>query len=176
MDFKKTIDKIDKQIDYIFHYYTITKINTDEQSKLIEKTFNLEKEIMELKIKLYLKKLDTKYKKNIDLLDDKINILKDYNLNILHLNKVKKLNLMTLINLVFLPLGIIVGYFGMNFKSMTYSNGIFSVKYGNTLVILLFIIFIILFTLIYFYIEKNNLHSNNTMYYNDGGIFKTMKM
>ena len=86
---------------------------------------------------------------------------------------VKKLNFMTLLNLIFLPLGIIVGYFGMNFKSMNHSNGIFSVKYGNTFVILLFIIFIIIFTLIYFYIENSHLNKNpNTMYYKDGVDFK----
>lgn len=57
------------------------------------------------------------------------------------------INLIATINMIFLPLAVIVGWFGMNFKSMgapSLNNGIFTVKYGQTFVFVLFIVFIII--------------------------------
>lgn len=163
MNFNKNFLEINRNLNNIFFNY-LEKVNVEDvhDRHLIQKTFDLEKEIIKLKINLYLHNKEQQYAKDLKILEDKMSVLKDYNLNILHLSKVNKLNLITLINLIFLPLGIIVGYFGMNFKSM--NDGIFSINNGNFFVILLFIIFIIIFTLIYLYVEKTstgNIIKNN---------------
>ena len=155
MNFDKTLSEINKKVNIIFfNYLENVNIENIHEKHLIQKTFDLEKEIIKLKINLYLHNKEDQYSKDLKIIQDKMNILKDYNLNILHLSKVNKLNLITLINLIFLPLGIIVGYFGMNFKSM--NDGIFLIKNSNFFVFILFVLFIIMFTLIYLYLEKRS--------------------
>ena len=64
----------------------------------------------------------------------------------------KSLHILTIVETIFLPLGVITGYFGMNFQSMGNNLGdkpfgIYSVKYGQLFVFLLFflsILFIVL--------------------------------
>ena len=57
----------------------------------------------------------------------------------------KSINIIAIINLIFLPLTVIVGWFGMNFQSMgapsLKNGGIFTVKYGQSFVFALFILF-----------------------------------
>ena len=58
------------------------------------------------------------------------------------INNHKNLNILSFINTLFLPLGIIVGFFGMNFKSMgspTNSRGIFTYDPLNIILICSFI-------------------------------------
>jgi len=58
------------------------------------------------------------------------------------INNHKNLNIISLINTLFLPLGIIVGFFGMNFKSMgspTNDHGIFTHDPLNIILICSFI-------------------------------------
>lgn len=58
------------------------------------------------------------------------------------------ISLIAIINLIFLPLTVIVGWFGMNFESMgapTLRNkGIFGIKYGQTFVFALFMLFTVI--------------------------------
>lgn len=64
------------------------------------------------------------------------------------------INLLSYINILFLPLGIIVGYFGMNFNSMgnpTLKKGIFKESNGLKLVIVLTIVSCIISYLVYNY-------------------------
>jgi len=64
------------------------------------------------------------------------------------LGQKKSLDILTLISLIFLPIGAIVGYFGMNFGSMGNptgsGSGILNIKYGQLFVYSLFFISILI--------------------------------
>lgn len=63
----------------------------------------------------------------------------------------KSINLLTIINMIFLPLGFLTGYFGMNFASMgnpDIKKGIFSIKHGQIFAWSLFAITGIIVTII----------------------------
>lgn len=63
----------------------------------------------------------------------------------------KNIDLLTIINMIFLPLGVITGYFGMNFASMgnpDVQKGILSVKSGQGLVWGLFVLCGIIITIV----------------------------
>lgn len=88
---------------------------------------------------------DEKIKYMIDFLNyqsDKLNTHKQY--------------LISLFTTIFLPLGVITGYFGMNFKSMgnlgIHHKGILSLKNSQIYILVSSIIFIILTVLFYKYI------------------------
>ena len=51
---------------------------------------------------------------------------------------------LTIISSIFLPLTVITGWYGMNFKSMEAKNGILSITYGQRYVLLLSILSIFL--------------------------------
>ena len=76
------------------------------------------------------------------------------------------IDLIAIINLVFLPLSVIVGWFGMNFQSMgaptLKNNGIFGIKYGQTFIFGLFIFFTVI--TLNFLIHNYDLHG--TFMYN----------
>lgn len=120
------------------------------ERKIINKNLN-ENDIEKLINELYA--LKKKYINNIrdtELLDNIHNYLK------YKLNKVesRKRHILTLTNLIFLPLGIIVGYFGMNFKSMGnkgIAKGILSIKHSHFFTFMLFLISIVLVIIMYYY-------------------------
>ena len=90
----------------------------------------------------------------------KNNNIENINFYIEYLNhQLNRLNntrnqLLTIITSVFLPLGFIVGFFGMNFKSMgtpTEGKGILNLKNGE-IIIFIFSIFLMLLGILFFYI------------------------
>lgn len=98
-------------------------VNEKHTIKLLNEYHSLKKEILEKEITTD-DKIFNKVNKKIKLIDDYIsysNSLKQKN----------NLDFLTLINTVFLPIGIIVGYYGMNFSGMgnpTLKNGVLSMK------------------------------------------------
>jgi magnesium transporter len=69
--------------------------------------------------------------------------VQSYYEQIMHLKQTKTTNMFTLITFIFLPLTLIVGYFGMNFNGMgspTTKDGVFSWKYGQHFAITMMII------------------------------------
>ena len=82
--------------------------------------------------------------------------LRNYENNIFQIlqrNKKKAIDTLTIVNTIFLPLALITGYFGMNFKSMgapSNKTGIFTLKYGQGFVLSLFVS-LTLFVLFMFY-------------------------
>ena len=106
---------------------------------------DLDKEIKNLTTKhLYLnliinnEKLNNQSKdwtnldKKINIVNDNIKTLQNYEKNYLLKNQQKNINLLSMVNLIFLPLSFIVGYYGMNFVSMSSKNGPFNFKYGQS--------------------------------------------
>lgn len=57
--------------------------------------------------------------------------------------------ILTLVATIFLPLSFIVGFFGMNFKSMT--NSIFKIRYGELFVLMISLLVTILVTCLLFF-------------------------
>jgi len=96
--------------------------------------------------------------------DHRINKLNDMHKNDIHYYGIKNLSLLTIINLIALPIGIIVGYFGMNFRNMGAptqgKNNILNIKYPHLLVlsccIISSIIFVYLFNRYYMVFDINH--------------------
>ena len=157
-DFKKVKDYIallNNQLPKINNYL----LNNEkyDHNVINDKLFKFRKILM--KTNLMLNNLQIKYKDN-DEMEKKINFYKtrtnffNKSLNIIDKynnaldikGQSKSLKLLTTINMIALPLAIITGYFGMNFKSMgnpTRNKGILSHKHGQKIVLGLFIISII---------------------------------
>ena len=83
---------------------------------------------------------------NIDFYIEYLN----HQLNVLNANRNQ---LLTIIATIFLPLGFIVGFFGMNFKSMgtpTEGKGILNLKHGEIIVFVFSILFIVVGILLFY--------------------------
>ena len=93
-----------------------------------------------------------KLNKNSDGNDKQLDKLNEIYRNDLHYNSFRNISLLTIINLVVLFIGIIVGYFGMNFKKM---NNLLSINNPQLFVLLLCILSSI--TLLYFIIKNINI-------------------
>lgn len=136
-----------------------TLINTSiTHSDMHNLTFNLKRKILTFNIKIQEIKLNTnvtsnnKYKllsKKQDFINNNLTLILNLNNLISEKNRTRSIDRLSLINTIGIPLGIIVGYYGMNFKSM---NRIFGAQYGQLHVLMLFIISIII---IYILFNKN---------------------
>lgn len=80
----------------------------------------------------------------LEEMKENMKIIDQYETRDAVLGQKKAMDILTLISLIFLPISVIVGYFGMNFGSMgnTTGNkpGILNIKYGQGLVFSLFFI------------------------------------
>ena len=106
------LNKIDERI-----------VNEKHTIELLNEYHSLKKEILEKEISTN-DKIFKKLNKKIKLIDDYINYSNS-------LKQKNNIDFLTFINTVFLPIGIIVGYFGMNFSGMgnpTLKTGILSMK------------------------------------------------
>lgn len=132
-------------------------INNDDKidSDIHNELYKLRKLYLrsELKINQYMLSDEVK-KKNImpilrrlRLLRKNLQFLDSYSNNILRVKQKQSLDSLTLVTLIFLPLSLITGYFGMNFKAMgspAMKSGIFSWESGQNLVFFLFMISIVI--------------------------------
>jgi hypothetical protein len=93
-------------------------------------------------------------RKKLEKLKKNIKLFTDYNSMVLQHKQKTSIDLISLIGLIFLPFGIITGYFGMNFKGMGECGkktvGVFSIKYPNLFVFILFVISTIIIGYFYF--------------------------
>lgn len=120
-------------------------------------SFELNKYLMKLKLKLELLQLehtdDMKvidrikyYNERVKFFTKTLDTINDFNNTKDMRQQSKSLKLLTTINMVALPLAIITGYFGMNFKSMgniTHGKGVLSSLHGQKLVFFLFFVSVI---------------------------------
>lgn len=84
--------------------------------------------------------------RRLRLINKNLNFLDRYYNNIMQVKQKQSIDSLTLVTLVFLPLTLITGYFGMNFKAMgspSMGRGIFTWRRGEHLVFFLFIISIV---------------------------------
>lgn len=137
------------------------KINDDELSTIM---YDIRRKIFKLNIKVHELELSNNnnnnnelimLKKKIKFMIQNFNLINEYNKQILQKNKKKAIDTLTIVNTIFLPLALITGYFGMNFKSMGVPSnkfGILTFKYGQGFVLTLFI-FITIFIILLFYLD-----------------------
>jgi Mg2+ and Co2+ transporter CorA len=125
-----------------------------DHDKIKGDSYDVNKAILKLKLRLEL--MQIKYRDNSEIqqkinhygtrtkfFTDTIKNIDDFN-NIKDIRaQTKSMRILTTINMVALPLAVITGYFGMNFKSMgnpTHSKGILASLHGQKLVFVLFVI------------------------------------
>lgn len=95
-----------------------------------------------------------KIMKRLHIVDKNLEIIKDYNTSLHNKRQTKAIDSLTIVNTIFLPLTLIVGYFGMNFKSMgcpTLKTGILTMEYGQIFVIGLLVSITIIVYLLFKY-------------------------
>ena len=132
---------------------------------------NIEKDILKLLIRI--NEYSLKYNINFDneknrliKIKNSLNLISKYAEYIIDARTTLSLNLIALINLLFLPITVIVGYYGMNFNSM-YKKGPFKTKQGERWVMtIIFISILLSFFVIYFFFpqvfERMKNKSNNS--------------
>lgn len=178
MDYKKK-DNFQKSFDKQFNKLEKELIEVDEyfiknpKSKFVkEKLFKLKKDSILLEIKIDQYELNkhlqemydmddviSKAHTRLDTIRKNIEIIDDYLESIAQQRQQKSLDILTYINLIFLPLTLITGYFGMNFRAMgnpALSKGILAHSNAHSFVFALFFGSIMLFTLLYRY--RNDIH------------------
>ena len=135
-------------------YKYINNIELLEKKFLSEKTYtskichNYINNVYQLKIKYrdnnrQLKSLDI----ILDIIKHKLQRIRDI-----------RSTIVSMITMIFLPLGFIVGFFGMNFRSMgnaTLDYGIYSIKNAEIFIIIIISILIILTILVQYYLKYN---------------------
>ena len=142
---------------YEINNFTLNSNITTPNKKLSEYLFNLRKQL--IKISLELDKIEfqsnIEYKEEhnkLDKIKSNLSLFSDYNDLILQHKNKDSLNMIQLINFIFLPLGFIVGFFGMNFDAMGVypsKNGIFKIKNVYAFLIFLFIVSSMLMSILY---------------------------
>ena len=131
--------------------------------KIISRLFLIRKKLLELEINLNEMELSNtnnhivnKLKKKINNAQNNINIIDNYNTKILQAKQKKTIDTLTLINTIFLPLSLITGFFGMNFKSMgvpSLKTGIYTTKNSSFIILILFLLISLITTLLFKYNE-----------------------
>lgn len=141
-----SIVKLNKNIDY----------QKPNHGMITDWLFYLKKLKIFLGINLYKLKNNKNYKNNkrLDNLIEKLNNIKknidligDFNSQLSDKKRSSSLDTLTRVNTIFLPLTLIVGYFGMNFQSMgapSNKTGVFTLKYGQGFVFFLMLISVVL--------------------------------
>ena len=87
-----------------------------------------------------------KIKRQIEMIRKNLSFIENYHKAHLQLKQKNTISSLTIITLIFLPLTLVTGYFGMNFKAMgspTMKQGIFSSDKGQHIVMFLFMISIV---------------------------------
>lgn len=133
------IENIKKNIHFM--YYKIENdLNTNEiHTSLSQILFKSNQDLLFVRLIMAKKNINNKYLlSEIQILEKELKIINEFHLNILHFKKKRRLDILTLVNTIFLPLSLIVGYFGMNFKSMGGPGQILTNKNGQILVFTLF--------------------------------------
>lgn len=140
-----SIIKLDKNIDY----------QNPNHEIITDRLFYIKKLKIFLGLNLYKLKNNKNYENNqrLDKLIEKLNNIKknidlidDFNSQLSDKKRNSSLDTLTRVNTIFLPLTLIVGYFGMNFQSMgapSNKTGIFTLKYGQGFVFFLMLISIV---------------------------------
>tara|TARA_Y100000591_G_scaffold331024_1_gene363646 strand:- start:963 stop:1364 length:402 start_codon:yes stop_codon:yes gene_type:complete len=127
----------------------------DELYKKIEKNDNISvKDLHKYMDESWI--LEKKYMNTSDKEWNRIKHIQDYLNYLLQKHDTFQSGILSLIATIFLPLGVIVGFFGMNFKSMgspALKTGVFSIKHAEKVIFTLGLISAI--TVIVFFYSLN---------------------
>lgn len=100
------------------------------------------------------KKDQEKIREDLNYISKSLAILNEYNSYYIGLKNERSIKLLTIVNTIFLPLGFLVGYFGMNFSTMGVKNnkfGIYSIKHSQKYLWGGFLILVIVVLLLFNY-------------------------
>ena len=102
-------------------------------------------------------------RRKLNKIKNYIDLIRNYNDLILQHKQKKSLDIIALISLIFVPLGLITGYFGMNFEgfggpavSNKIKKGILTINHPHVFAFFTFALSSIIMILIYFYLNKNS--------------------
>ena len=143
---EKKIKELEERIIYLDKLLLNKRPNHEKINSLL---YQIRQEILRYEIKINQSEVNnqilddktTYLKKRLEIIVKNVDLVDNHNSKILQHNQKKSIETLTVINTIFLPLALITGYFGMNFKSMgcpTTSNGILTIKNGQALVFTLF--------------------------------------
>lgn len=130
-----------------------------DHQMISERLYYIKKLKIFLGINFYKLKNNSKYQKSIklnnlikklDYIEKNIELIDDFNTQLSDKKRNSSLDTLTRVNTIFLPLTLIVGYFGMNFQSMgapSNKSGIFTLKYGQG-----FVFFLMLLSIVFIFI------------------------
>ena len=160
------ITKIENQIRE-FEEKIVNKKHFSDRRGIIK----IERDI--LKLLMYINDLGMKF--NTDFMNEKnrllrikssLKLISKYAEYIIDSRTSMSMNLIALVNLLFLPITVIVGYYGMNFNSM-YKKGAFKLKQGERWVMtIMFVSILLSFFVVYYFFphvfeRMENKSSNN---------------
>lgn len=162
LDTKEKIDealiKLDKQLLKLDTL--LIDDNANNNNIRMNDIRHIKKHILDIQIAINVLKHENKHLElneqqgKLDDLLKNINLLNDYNALLLEHYQTNLLNTISLINLIFLPLAVITGYFGMNFGNMgpykDSKKGIFTINNPNIFVIGIMSISTIIVSLLYY--------------------------
>lgn len=162
LDSKEKIDealvKLDKQLLKLDTL--LIDNNTNNNDIKMNDIRDIKKHILDIQIAINVLKHENKYlnlneqQGKLDELLKNMDLLNQYNHLLLEHYETGILNTISLINLIFLPLGVITGYFGMNFAQMgPYENskkGILTIKKPNIFVLGIMCITTLLISISYY--------------------------
>lgn len=146
--FNTLLNDIDKEMKNLSDIILNNKYS-DKQVQIYIK--DIRKKILYTNISFNKMKLDNPTKdwtdenNRIKSMKEYMNTINMYEQNNIIANQSKSINMLTFISIIFLPLSLITGFFGMNFKSMgspTINNGKgpYNFKYGQIYVLFLMLI------------------------------------
>ena len=147
------MEELKKRMDYIERRVVEKDIHDD--SEFHHELFNVRKLYLETEIYLNkallsgrINKSDIEKETNqLDIYNKNLTYIDQYYNNILKNKQKQSVDSLTLITLIFLPLTLITGYFGMNFKSMGSPSarvGIFAKAKAHSFVFSLFVVSVII--------------------------------
>lgn len=162
LDTKEKIDealiKLDKQLLKLDTL--LIDDNSNNNNIKMNDIRDIKKHILDIQIAINVLKHENKHLElneqqgKLDDLLKNMNLLNEYNHLLLEHYETSLLNTISLINLIFLPLAVITGYFGMNFGQLgpyeKSKKGILTIKNPNIFVVGLMCISTVVVSLIYY--------------------------
>lgn len=156
-DIENSLSVMEKDIAKLDEFLLATG-RPQKDNTIIGNLHDLKRKVIRLHLMIDLyeynhKTIEKSTNNRLTKINQKIVLLDSYNSMIIKYKQKKTLDILALVSLIFLPLSLITGYFGMNFVGMgtpLKKTGIFSISKPNYFVMVLFAISIVVMGVLFF--------------------------